>query len=122
MNLWLFALVPLLLILIVPMDAQAERLLLTGSGEIQKRVSTSDTDFEIIFNTITTERKTILDLESGFIVVNDEKHFIMPQSTIRDFHNNQIIRIAGALDNGNIFWIYGLKDGSNYEMFGKLFT
>jgi len=123
MNLWLFAFVPLLLFLVVPMDsAQAERLLLTGTGEIQKRVSSSDIDFEIVFNAITTDRRTVLDLESGFITVSGERHYMSPQSIIRDFANHKIIRVAGVLDNGNVFWIYGLKDGTNYEMFGKLIT
>ena len=40
MKNWLLVIAPLLfLLLVVPMDAQAERLLLTGSGEIQKRVT-----------------------------------------------------------------------------------
>ena len=68
------------------------------------------------------ERRTFLDFESGFLVVGGEKHFIMPQSEVRDFMNHQILRVSGILDNGDVFWIYGLKDDSNYEMFGKLFT
>lgn len=119
---WLFALTPLLLLLLVPIDAQAERLLLIGSGELQKRISASDSEFELVFESIPNERRTVLEFESGFMIVNNEQHFILPHSEIRDFMNHQIIRVSGTLDNGNLFWLYGLKDESDYEMFGKIVT
>ncbi len=122
MNKWLFTFAPLLLFLLVPVDVQAERLLLTGSGELQKRIGINISEFEVVFESIPNELRTILEFESGFITINNEQHFILPHSEIRDFMNHQIIRISGVLDDGNLFWIYGLKDESNYEMFGKIVT
>ncbi|MGI9567525.1 MAG: hypothetical protein ACR2LL_11015 [Nitrosopumilus sp.] len=122
MKYWLLGFVPILLLMFTPMEVQGERLLVTGQGEVEKRFSTNETDFEMIFNTFVSERNSWLELESGSITINEVKHFMHPDSSVRDMMNHQILRIAGVLDNGNIFWIYGVKDGTNYEMFGKLFT
>jgi len=123
MNRWLFALSPILLMLFfVPMDADAERLLLSGSGEIEKRFTTGDSEFELIFNTIPTEKRILLEFESGYITIDGDQHFINPNVMLRDFDERQKFRFAGMLDNGNLFWIYGDRDGTNYELFGKMVT
>ena len=122
MKNWLFALAPLLLLLAVPMEADAERLLLSGDGELQKRVTSSDTEIEVIFDASQGLKRTILELESGFMVLDGQKRFIMPQTEMRDFANNKIMRVSGVLDNGSIFWLYGLKNGESVEMFGTIFV
>ena len=122
-KLLLLAPILALLVFIMPADeAHAERLLLSGNGELEKRFTTNDASFEVVFDAQNVGKNSFLMMESGSITIQGEEHFMHPTSVIRDMADGKIIRVAGVLDDGNAFHIYGVRDGTDYEMFGKLKT